>query len=582
MEEQLPNPPRTNQRWVIPVLIFIIFLLLGASAFLYFWAQKQEQLAVVPPPGHSGIKVITDPNAGLPPASTSTDVNQPPVAGGVLQPQDPSRKLGTVSWNEPIKLPNLRILPHGGDTATQDLDEYYKVGTFTNGPYSGGEVILVNEGCDGMCFLTIYHFVKFNGKYTLLVRDSDGFYADDEKQIPFPVDRQGQIPDLHPAEKFTELNGRLILTNDIARRYPLFFDSKGLTVAFADSPAGPLYTTVLGQESHYPGFGFYAKAPDSTVWVYAPRFDFVPESNMPEVTWSDGKTNTQEYTYREVGGCGASNYEAVVGKDEVDPDKDLTQIGTTSKGDIVYGYRDSNADWLKGLYQEYKDQHSSDTDATAKNLTYKQFLASKPIFFVRDPLGNVVRFKNNKFMPLAECAKPVIYLYPEQKTKVRVELAPQGGFTYTEPLYTNGWEVTADRNGKLTTSDGKVYPYLFWEGRGSIYQTPEKGFVVKAGEVHSFFEEKLTLFGLNPSERKDFENFWEPKFTGAPYYFITFMDRRTMDAIAPLRITPAPDTIIRILMDYKPLQQPIPVEGFSLTTPQRKGFTVVEWGGVAH
>jgi hypothetical protein len=33
-------------------------------------------------------------------------------------------------------------------------------------------------------------------------------------------------------------------------------------------------------------------------------------------------------------------------------------------------------------------------------------------------------------------------------------------------------------------------------------------------------------------------------------------------------------------MDYKELQTPIDVTGFSIRTPERKGFTVVEWGGV--
>ncbi len=53
-----------------------------------------------------------------------------------------------------------------------------------------------------------------------------------------------------------------------------------------------------------------------------------------------------------------------------------------------------------------------------------------------------------------------------------------------------------------------------------------------------------------------------------------------MDELAPLTITPKPDTIIRLLMDFKPLQKPISVEGYNIKTPERKGFTVVEWGGV--
>lgn len=47
----------------------------------------------------------------------------------------------------------------------------------------------------------------------------------------------------------------------------------------------------------------------------------------------------------------------------------------------------------------------------------------------------------------------------------------------------------------------------------------------------------------------------------------------------PLTITPEPDTTIRVLMEYKGLENSIEVEEQSLETPERKGFVAVEWGG---
>ena len=47
----------------------------------------------------------------------------------------------------------------------------------------------------------------------------------------------------------------------------------------------------------------------------------------------------------------------------------------------------------------------------------------------------------------------------------------------------------------------------------------------------------------------------------------------------PLEISPQPDSIIRVFMDYKPLNKKIKVKEQSLTTQDRNGFTVVEWGG---
>ena len=48
----------------------------------------------------------------------------------------------------------------------------------------------------------------------------------------------------------------------------------------------------------------------------------------------------------------------------------------------------------------------------------------------------------------------------------------------------------------------------------------------------------------------------------------------------PLIVTQNPDTVIRVLMEFKGLDEPI--EGIKeqhIITPERKGFTVVEWGG---
>ena len=47
----------------------------------------------------------------------------------------------------------------------------------------------------------------------------------------------------------------------------------------------------------------------------------------------------------------------------------------------------------------------------------------------------------------------------------------------------------------------------------------------------------------------------------------------------PLYINPKPDTVIRILMEFKALDEPIDVVEQKLETPTRTGFTVVEWGG---
>lgn len=47
----------------------------------------------------------------------------------------------------------------------------------------------------------------------------------------------------------------------------------------------------------------------------------------------------------------------------------------------------------------------------------------------------------------------------------------------------------------------------------------------------------------------------------------------------PLLVTPSPDTLIRIMMEWKGLDNSIDVKEQVLTPVTRNGYTVVEWGG---
>ena len=47
----------------------------------------------------------------------------------------------------------------------------------------------------------------------------------------------------------------------------------------------------------------------------------------------------------------------------------------------------------------------------------------------------------------------------------------------------------------------------------------------------------------------------------------------------PLEFSAKPDTLIRVLMQFKGLDKPIQVEEQKLETTERNGFVAVEWGG---
>jgi hypothetical protein len=72
--------------------------------------------------------------------------------------------------------------------------------------------------------------------------------------------------------------------------------------------------------------------------------------------------------------------------------------------------------------------------------------------------------------------------------------------------------------------------------------------------------------------------YWYPKLQEYPYVQITFAGEDYSQG-APLKITPKPDSFLRVFMVAKPLDVPIQIEPQTLEKFERKGFSVVEWGG---
>lgn len=174
--------------------------------------------------------------------------------------------------------------------------------------------------------------------------------------------------------------------------------------------------------------------------------------------------------------------------------------------------------------------------------------------------------------------KPVIYLYPEKEMEVKVQLDYDGKLVCTYPEYDNGWNVVAQPDGTLCDYSGKTYSYLFWEGNTHATYEFSKGFVVKGAETAEFLEEKLSEIGLNAKEANEFIVYWLPRMQENKYNLITFQTKAYTD-VAKLHITPEPDSVLRVFMAYKELEAPIEIEEPVIAPFERKGFTVVEWGG---
>ena len=175
--------------------------------------------------------------------------------------------------------------------------------------------------------------------------------------------------------------------------------------------------------------------------------------------------------------------------------------------------------------------------------------------------------------------KPVIYLYPETETDVTVTLNYDGELTCVYPAMDgNFWTVTASPDGTLTDKAGQTYNYLYWEGVSRTEYDFSQGFCVPGGETAVFLEDALAALGLNRREANEFIIYWLPRMGANPYNLIAFQTTSYTDH-ARLTAAPAPDTVLRVFMAWKPLDRAVELPPQTLAAPARTGFTVVGWGG---
>ena len=179
--------------------------------------------------------------------------------------------------------------------------------------------------------------------------------------------------------------------------------------------------------------------------------------------------------------------------------------------------------------------------------------------------------------------KPVIYLYPEKEQDISVQLninLENSKFTAIYPKFNeekNIWNVHAKPNGDIKLGN-KIYPYLFWEANSYFMDEMNEGFIVKDENAEEFLEEKLKILGLNDKESTDFITYWLPVLLKNKLSLCSFQGEKFFNNFK-LNINPKPDTMIRIFLSIKKINSPINIKEQKLEKKERKGYTVIEWGG---
>jgi len=179
--------------------------------------------------------------------------------------------------------------------------------------------------------------------------------------------------------------------------------------------------------------------------------------------------------------------------------------------------------------------------------------------------------------PLPVVKKPALYLYPTKTRQIEIYLKPKGWLTKTIPYYNGIWLVRASPKGII---DNK-YEYLFYEvALNSSLDLPNEGWVVKIKELNQWFDKTLPKLGLKEKEIKDFKDYWLKELKGYPYFKIKVLSEKFLNDNLAIRIKPNPDKMIRVILVFEGIKQEEEITEPIIKTPKRKGFTVVEWGGI--
>jgi hypothetical protein len=256
--------------------------------------------------------------------------------------------------------------------------------------------------------------------------------------------------------------------------------------------------------------------------------------------------------------CGPAFYEDLASETVHSDDLELVGVAKTTP---VYALKSGAHPLLAQLLRELPE--------ATKGLSADTIAAARPLLFTKDPLGRWLEHTRDD-MQVPQLCEPMIYLYAETAQPVHVALGDSVRVQASEPrIHANGWDSTATPHGTR----------LFWEGRSVEFPRPAQGFSVPGERSREFLREVLPRLGLQGREVNEFMAAWAPRLERSSNNVISFHVAEEIDRIAPLFVSPLPDTVIRVLMDFRPGDGPVEAPRLP-PTPERHGLTLVEWGGV--
>jgi hypothetical protein len=586
-----------SQKGFIAIILGIVVVCAIAIGGFLYW---QTNRFTTTPQGDSSQSTESSESPQQPeqtsPENSTPDPNSifipPPMTGSWVPGENPI----SVQWRkDAIPMADLKLVAYFSDSysgsQTAPSVNYYDMGA--NGD---NKIILATIDPVTLGGPTIFFFEQIPGGYRFMEKSSTREAYNSETKSGYALsskvlsaDTTTFYADITGPTDFTykglKLEQPYLYPSDLYVNYIKQYTNPltGYAITKADTtPYGDLYLRQMTYKtqnnitSQLYLNSYILKLPSGLYTIYNITYDFFSNNSVPNITWNNGIKNQDSYHQdAHLGGCGNPGSSVTFARDISDISQ---QIGVTSTNKPIYELKDFNDPIIKFFYGLYGGSYNSATGQFDK-ISIESWYTYHPVIFYKNPLNEYVVFTNDKYGLQAECGKPVIYLYPAQTTNVKVYVGAD--ITKSEPLYNNGWQIKASPDGTLIAPDGSKYDSLFWEGTGhGDYPNITEGFVVPQSQLETTIKSQLKELGLSDRESNDFLTFWLLKMPNTPYVRLTWFTEEQLNKLAPLIILPKPDTIIRIFLDFQGLQNNISLPTQHLTTLQRKGFTVIEWGGL--
>lgn len=549
----LPTKKKRNLLWLW-ILITAVVVGGAVAAYAYrgaikdkFWSKKTETASTSSAPTTT-------------PTTTSTKI----VDDGITW-ITPRQKLGDLGLFKKVADPDFPDAYTGTD--------YYKVATTSD----GGDIILAVVKVSTMgVFDDFHHFLKKGGVYSWLSENSDAVGGGQGLNVYARTNSDTNstlvIKSLQLDKTLTK--GTTKLTQDAtSSRNDTFVADTVTGTKIEETKWGDIYLSKGVDIDKSNGDAkvaqYYILRNDGIRIIYHPEPTFRNDDGTLNITWSNAAGAAAKFSQIKTSGCGGAGGSFPIIQD-VDSLAAKIEAGSTS-GAKVYSVPASST-LAEFAYQVYL------MDGMTGKASKATMMADLGIVVLQDGYGNWEGYMNDKYAPAVECGKPVIYLYPTKSTGVSVKVGAD--ITKSDPAYNSGWKVLASPSGLLTTDNGSRTS-LFWEGRGwGAYPAITSGTVVESSKVSETITSQLATMGLNAKEIAGFEDFWLAKMPTTPYTRLTWLTTEQMNTLAPLAVSPKPDTMIRVFLDFQGLDSKVAIVPQVLPKYQRNGFTLVEWGGL--